>query len=346
MLEFKKKILKSFNYSNRVYENKFKSYHWEYQNRKKKNLFKIENLENFRNNRLSEGLDDQFYSKKKTKQLFESLLKKHDEGFILKMLDNKNIGNAKMSFLHKDKNYSTNELFHIKYLAKIKNHIKINKNSIVCEIGPGYGSFISKFLKIFNSKIILIDLPEANFINSYFLKTIFPKKNFFLSSDIRNSKIENKDIEKNDIIIICPWDNLPKLKIDFIINSRSMMEMNRETIKSYFSFIHEKLKNFGLFLCINRYYKDTVGYPIELYNYPFDKYWEVVISEKSWNQDHIHFFLLKRTLGKKGNIQNELKKIKMITLEKIKEDQRIIRRMTPDFLYKFYKKVKFSILKR
>ena len=131
----------------------------------------------------------------------------------------------------------------------------------------------------------------------------------------------------------CPVYIAPAMDLD--------MYKHPSTLQSF-----EKLKNFGLFLCINRYYKDTVGYPIELYNYPFDKYWEVVISEKSWNQDHIHFFLLKRTLGKKGNIQNELKKIKMITLEKIKEDQRIIRRMMPNFLYKFYKKVKFSILKR
>jgi putative sugar O-methyltransferase len=346
MLEFKNKILKSFNYSNQIYDNKFKSYHWEYQNKKKKKLFKIKNLENFRNNKLSEGLDDQFYSKQKTKELFQTLLKKHDRDFIIKMLDNKNIGNAKMSFKYKDKSYSTNELFHIEYLTKIKKYIKIKKNSIVCEIGPGYGSFISKFLKIFNSKIILIDLPEANFLNSFFLKTIFPNKNFFLTSDIKSGGIRKRDISQNDIIIICPWDKLPKLKIDFIINSRSMMEMNYETIKLYFNFIHKNLKNLGHFLCINRYYKDTVGYPIELYNYPFDKYWKVVISERSWNQDHTHFFFLKRTLNKKGNIQDELKKIKKITGKKIKEDTRIIRRIMPNFLYKFYKKIKFFILKR
>ena len=227
MLEFKNKILKSFNYSNEIYDNNFKSYHWEYQNRKK-DLFKIENLENFRNNKLSEGLDDQFYTEKETKQLFQSLLKDYDEDFIIKMLDNRNIGNSNISFKYKDKNYSANELFHIKYMAKITKYIKTNKDSIICEIGPGYGSFISKFLKIFNNKIILIDLPEANFINSFFLKTIFPEKKIFLTSDIRNSKIDIKDIEENDVIIICPWDKLPNLKFDFIINSRSMMEMNQE----------------------------------------------------------------------------------------------------------------------
>ena len=72
----------------------------------------------------------------------------------------------------------------------------------------------------------------------------------------------------------------------------------------------------------------------------------MVISEKSWNQDHIHFLFLKRTQNKQGNIEDELKKIEIITHEKKKEDKRIIRRIMPDFLYKFYKKIKFSILKR
>ena len=66
--------------------------------------------------------------------------------------------------------------------------------------------------------------------------------------------------------------------------------MNKESINYYFKYIQKSLVKNGYFLCINRYYKDTVGYPIELHNYPFDKNWSVIISEASWFQDHVHFF--------------------------------------------------------
>ena len=60
MIKFEKKILENFEHSQKNYETNFKSYHWDYQIKKKKNLYKIENLNNFRKNDLSKGLDDQF----------------------------------------------------------------------------------------------------------------------------------------------------------------------------------------------------------------------------------------------------------------------------------------------
>ena len=80
---------------------------------------------------------------------------------------------------------------------------------------------------------------------------------------------------------------------------------------------NSKLDTF--FLSINRYYKDTVGYPIELHNYPFDKNWNVIISETSWNQKHIHFLFFKRILMKEGNINDELEKIKRLQNKRLKK---------------------------
>ena len=48
--------------------------------------------------------------------------------------------------------------------------MSFDDKSIICEIGPGYGSFASKLIKKFNSKVILIDLPESNFLSAYYLK--------------------------------------------------------------------------------------------------------------------------------------------------------------------------------
>ncbi len=344
MKDFEKKVLRCFETSKKNYDLNFKSNHWNYQINKKKDLFTIQNLQNFRHNDLSKGLDDQFYTIEQTKFFFNNLIEEYGEKNILDLLDEKNIGNYKNVVNYKDRFYSANELFHIKFLLKIKDQSNFDNKSIVCEIGPGYGSFISKFIRTFNSKVVLIDLPESNFLSAYYLKNIFPEKNFFISSDVKNNKIEHHNILSNDIIIINPWDKLPNMSFDLFINARSMMEMNKETISSYFKFIQNSSTDNSFFLCINRYYKDTVGYPIELHDYPFDENWKTIISETSWNQNHVHFLYLKRAFDDKKNIKDEIEKIKKISKLKTKNDPRLIRRITPGFLYKIYKKIKFTLL--
>ena len=190
----------------------------------------------------------------------------------------------------------------------------------------------------------MIDLPESNFLSHYYLKKIFPKKKFFLSSQIKN-RLTKKQIISNDIIILCPWDKIPNIKIDFFINSRSMMEMTYETIEYYFNLIKGNLKIGGYFLCINRYYKDTVGYPIELVKYPFGKNWQVLISKKSWLQNHIHYLFLKRSKNLLSDMHNELKKLKFLSAEIKKKDQFFLRRILPTFIYKIYKISKYRISK-
>ena len=335
---------KNLNISLTKYNKKFQSNHWLFNNKRKKNLLKEKNLSNFRRNGLSYGLDDQFYSKKDTIDFFKFLTKEHGTNFIFSLLEKKNIGSPKKFFFKKKKYFTANELVHIKHLLDFKNYIRLKKSSIVCEIGPGYGSLISKVIKIYNCKTILIDLPESNFLSYYYLKKIFPKKKIFVNNNIKK-KISLNDIKKNDILILCPWDILPNIKIDFFINSRSMMEMTYETIDFYFKLIRKKVKKNGHFLCINRYYKDTVGYPIELENYPFDSNWKVIVSKKSWKQDHIHYLLLRRSKNNLSDIQKELKKMKLYSLEIKKKDKWFWRRVLPVSLYKLYKYSKYKITK-
>ena len=346
MIKFEKKILENFEHSQKNYETNFKSYHWDYQIKKKKNLYKIENLNNFRKNDLSKGLDDQFYSPEETNFFFNDLLKDYGENSILSLLDEENIGNSIGAVAYKNKFYSANELFHIKFLLMIKRYVNFTDSNIICEIGPGYGSFTSKIIKTFNSKLVLIDLPESNFLSTFYLKKIFPNKNFFLSIDANNDEVKKQDILDNDIIILNPWDKISNINFDLFINSRSMMEMNKETISYYFKFIQKNIKQNSFFLCINRYYKDTVGYPVEFHKYPFDENWNIVISETSWNQKHIHFLFLKRTDQNQGNIKDEIEKIKKISKQKIKDDPRLVRKIINNNLYKIYKKIKFLFLKK
>ena len=56
---------------------------------KKIKLFKSKNLENFRNNDLSKGLDDQYHTQKQMKDNFKKLIKDCGEKFVLKNLSGK-----------------------------------------------------------------------------------------------------------------------------------------------------------------------------------------------------------------------------------------------------------------
>ena len=110
--------------------------------------------------------------------------------------------------------------------------------------------------------------------------------------------------------------------------------------------IQRNIKIDGCFLNINRYYKDTVGYPVELCRYPYDKKWKVIFSKKSWQQDHLHLLITKRINKESDSIHKELEKIKKITNKLIKKDPRLIRRLLPNFIYKIYKQIKFGIFNK
>ena len=69
------KIKHNYSESMKFYQGNYKSNHWNYINKKKRNLYKIQNLEKFRRNNLSYGLDDQFYTDREFKENFELLSK-------------------------------------------------------------------------------------------------------------------------------------------------------------------------------------------------------------------------------------------------------------------------------
>ena len=337
------KIISNFEYSRKNYLKDFKSKHWNYNNIKKTNLFISKNLVNFRKNGLSYGMDDQFYKKKEALFLMKDLINSCGKKFVRSSLEKKNIGNPKKSYKYRNFYYTAHELFLIKFLKELDSNINLDKIKVICEIGPGYGLLVSKILKKTKAKIILIDLPEANFLSHYFLSTLFPKKKIFVSKDYQYTKLNEKNLKKFDIFILTPWDRFPNLKIDLFINTRSMMEMNYSTIEKYFSLINRKIKKNGFFLCVNRYYKDTVGYPIEFIKYPFDKFWKIIISKPSWHQKHVHFFLLQRSIKKNIYFENEILKIKKFSKAIKEQDPFFWRRILPNKIYYFYKLIKHHI---
>jgi len=339
-----KKIINNFNFSIKQYDNYSASSYWTRSIYKKKKLFNKTGLKNFRKNGLSNNIDDFYISNSKNKILLSNLKKNCGSDFVYRFLQKKNVGNAKKIGKFKKRFYSSSDLFMIKYLNDLQKKVDFNKINIICEIGQGFGLLASKFLKIKKFKIILIDLPESNILTSYFLKSLYPNKKMIMDIDLLNQKLTYKDVKKNDIIIISPWIKIGNFKIDFFINSRSMMEMTKKSINNYFELISEKIKNKGYFLCINRYYKDLVGYPIEFHLYPFDQYWKVLISKTSWMQPFMHFFLVRRENFQSSEIQNHMQIIKKNYLKIIKKDKFLIRRHMPILVYRYYKHLKHFLL--
>jgi hypothetical protein len=303
--------------SNFFYNNKInvdqKSKHWE--RRYNPLEINLDNLVNFRKDRkLSHGLDDG--KKDFSFKIYTDIINELSEEYVLKNLPKKNIGNNDILINYKDVYIDFNKLIHIHWFHTIENKIlKQNKISNVCEIGGGFGSFSELFLKNYNTRLLFIDLPEANLMASYYFKELHPQKKFYLFDDyLKNEILTYEDFNKNDIIILPPNCNIDeKIKIDFFANSRSMMEMNHSVIKSYFDFIHKYSHEKTFFLNINRYEKTSMGFPIRISEYPYDSYWKVIISKPSFNQNWIHFLLTQRTLEiNKANIFKELNNIKKI----------------------------------
>ena len=200
------KLKKNFNYSLKKYNEKFRSNHWKFQISRKKSLFKKENLWNFRNNNLSVGLDDQFYSKKQFLNNFKILKKICGDKFLEKTLPKKNIGNVKNYIKFKNKYFvDMHDIFFVKFLYDLEKNIDLKKIKYICDIGSGYGTLASKILSLYHSKkIILIDLPESNLLSAFYLKKLFPKKKIFYSCFLKNKMFQRKSFKKNNVFILNP----------------------------------------------------------------------------------------------------------------------------------------------
>lgn len=277
--------------------------------------FNHKKLYNFREiNGLSKGLDDNHIMNFNFShyKIYEKIL---TDEFILKNMSNRNIGNSPYNILYKDHFIDPNKLAQLIWYKLFNESVSTKPNEInICEIGGGFGSFSELFIRNINSKIISIDLPEANLMTSYYLKELFPNKSYYLFDNyIEKELLTFEDFNSHDIFILPPNCNIDeRIKIDLFINARSMMEMEREVIESYFNFIQKHIAGKGYFLNINRYFKGnrSGNHPTRLDNYPYDEDWKIIRSQPLPGQDWIHFLLTKRTQdSNKKNIKSHLQEI-------------------------------------
>ncbi len=311
-----KKLIKNFYLSEKSMMNETplnKSAHWlefsKFKSVSEKNVL------NFRKSGLSYGLDGQ---EQTTFGFFTKVKNIVGEDFFNKNILKKNIGNSEKVFKFSKSYVDFNQLVLMYWYKIIKKYITQKKIKVICEIGGGFGQFSELILNNNNSKLIYIDLPMSNLLASYYLKKNFPKKKFYLFENYNKQKIvTKKDLKKYDIFILPPSCNFEKsIKINFFINMRSMMEMNKLTIKSYFDFIHIHASKNSYFFNLNRFHKKIGKEVISFENYNYDKNWNVISSGKSFNQNWIYYVLAQRKFKNfKKNIKTEQKKIKELGKE-------------------------------
>ncbi len=148
---------------------------------------------------------------------------------------------------------------------------------VVVDVGGGYGG-LARLVKLARpgARVVLLDLPETNAIQTYFLASAFPGAKVLGLSDV--VRLDDIDAGKLDLdFLILPgqlFDRLSPGSFQAVVNTRSMMEMDLETVGFYIRQIQEKLREGGIFYCVNRYEKKT-----RLKDYPFDDRWRVSYSE-------------------------------------------------------------------
>jgi len=278
------------------WEKDYSQENWVAQKQNMEAISREHRLKNFRNSKtLSRGLDDGRASKLSLLKI-KRFMSEAGEQAVLDNLESKNTGNPDSSIEFLGYCWDINRLHHIYFYSVLRPYINSNGLEIACEIGGGYGSFADIVLGNNDCKYILIDLPEANLLASYYLSENYPEKRLYTYDDYLNSgEVSKSDIASYDIFVLPPWVKFDdSIEIDLFVNTRSMMEMEVDVIRGYFDFIQRHASQEALFLNINRYEKRTVGHAVRISEYPYDDDWEVLVSKPYFEQPHIHILLTKR----------------------------------------------------
>jgi putative sugar O-methyltransferase len=153
----------------------------------------------------------------------------------------------------------------------------------ILDIGGGYGGLVGKLAKLYPSaRISLIDTPEGNLLQTFYLSKLFPDS----ATAVTNRSLEtpNRFDAKFSIIPIRQFDLLFNFDWDLIINTRSMQEMDPEDIASYFDLIQKKLRNCGLFYNANQLTGGAAGTPYNISRSPYDDNWALLSANPSFLQ--------------------------------------------------------------
>ena len=243
-----------------------------------------------------------------------------------------------------------NEIRIIKILSEVTKYID-DKTNILCEIGGGYGALAAKIKKKYlNKTIILIDIPEALILQSYYLTSIFPNCKFCFYEDF--IKLSPKDILSNkyDFYLLPPWVKnkfVGTISIDFFINCHSFQEMDKKVISEYFNFIQNTLRTDGILYNLNRNLKIINNTPIRISEYPYDSKWEIISKKLDPLNSNMHEIISKRV---KNSNKDFIKQVSGITKtnpakRKISFLKIILRKILDIFMFFIPKKILLKLIK-
>jgi putative sugar O-methyltransferase len=304
-------MLKNYVLAKQDYIPQHKSKHWDHLliDNYEEVIKNTEVWRDFRNCGISRGLDDTARA-----PVVSSTVKPEGDRRLLEVCDSlcstvgvefvRNFHEAEIGnppyLLHEGMRLNLHDFSLIYYAWQLRNFLpeKRDERLVFVDIGGGYGGLVAKLKRLYpNSLCILFDLPEVNVIQAYYINGAFPDARIFYYIDYKSQGIKTLVPGAYDFAILPGWtiSGLPGKFVDLVINTRSMMEMNLETINFYFSEIQRIVKPGGMFYCVNRYSKSTVGQSIRIKDYPFDDKWFLALSQPSWNQPWIHELLAVRT---------------------------------------------------
>jgi putative sugar O-methyltransferase len=291
-----------------------KSNHWKKLIGDKFNNINLQNLENFRNNGLSDGLDNSHSLNKDILIKNYDYFKKSTAYRYFNNFSKKNIGNNTV-FLKFSNYYVDNNQIDNLYLFALINEFILKKNKIqkILEIGAGYGQLASTIIFNNRCKYFFIDLKENLLLQIYFLNKTYPGLRIYAHKD--EDIFDKKIIDNFDLFFftnINYFKACAQLKFDLVINSCSFMEMKKKQVEAYFLLIQKTLKINSFFFNHNRYFKDSSGDKIRFYEYPYDDKYSVKYSSVFHNFRRIHTLITKR-IKKMGNILKELNRIKNLS---------------------------------
>ena len=225
-------------------------------------------LENFRRNGLTDGLDgwtrtDGLKHEDDSNVIFvyEIVSSIVGERFFREIYTS-GVGNP-MVVEHKGYRLTSSDVISVYNAWQLKRFVPHAEK--IVEIGPGFGALSRHLRRLYpDAHITLVDLPEHSEFQRYYLQNTVGLKNYGIGQ------------------------NLPD-DADLVIALRCLMEMPPTEVKKYFEWMQSR-PSIKAFYTVNRYAKQEAV----LKEYPFDAKWGIAVSQPAVPQNNMHEYLLFR----------------------------------------------------
>ena len=98
--------------------------------------------------------------------------------------------------------HDLDDIRHCWQILKSLESVSLPKEPLFCEIGAGYGGLPTKIRNnIPNARFVIIDLPEVNAIQTYYLSKVFPEDTILGFHDFR--RLGDQILKENFKFLIC-----------------------------------------------------------------------------------------------------------------------------------------------